>query len=454
MDNIVMLKIEQLEEHPNNPRKDLGDLTELAESIKAKGIMQNLTVVPNGTKYRIIIGHRRFAAAKIAWLTEVPCVVTEMTEKEQMETMLLENMQRNDLTVYEQAQGFQMMMDLGETVKDIAKGTGFSEATVKHRLKLLDLDQKKFVESVNRGGTIQDYIELEKIKDKNAKSTVLGYIGTPDFKNQLFRALSEQERKANEAKARKFFSKFAEEKSFWDINSNCPEGKMPKCVEVFTLDEDFGEIPSDAETEKYYFNIGYNRVQLYKVVDEQAEESKIPTTPENEKLKKRSEELVAKAEEITERHKQLRLKFVKQLNTIGKAALTEIIKYLVINNLYPDECYGAFDDFTEITGIEPEDEYTLETDKMVIDYVNHNPEKALLIALVSMLEGYNYVKYLYGIKGIEYRESPNMDDEYRILKLLGYQMSQEEKQMQDGTHEIFTEAEKIAEEAYEKESKN
>lgn len=110
MNGIINLSVELLEPHPNNPRKELGDLTELSESIKENGIMQNLTVVPfeseAGTRYRVIIGHRRLAASKAAGLAEVPCAVVDMDEKTQLSTMLLENIQRSDLTAFEQAQGF------------------------------------------------------------------------------------------------------------------------------------------------------------------------------------------------------------------------------------------------------------------------------------------------------------------------------------------------------------
>lgn len=75
---LVMLPIDKLYPHPDNPRKSLGDLTELSESIKAKGVMRNLTVVPRAERdgtYTIIIGHRRHAAAKKAKLKELPCVI-------------------------------------------------------------------------------------------------------------------------------------------------------------------------------------------------------------------------------------------------------------------------------------------------------------------------------------------------------------------------------------------
>lgn len=126
MAEIKYIPVSKLWRHPDNPRKDLGDVTELAESIKVNGVLQNLTVVPligeitkkwDGESYRVIIGHRRLAAAKLAGLEELPCVVVEMSEREQLSTMLTENMQRSDLTVYEQAQGFQMSYD-GEKQSD------------------------------------------------------------------------------------------------------------------------------------------------------------------------------------------------------------------------------------------------------------------------------------------------------------------------------------------------
>ena len=176
MNNIQNIDIKKLWPHPDNPRKDLGDLSELAESIKVNGILQNLTVVPWFSKftgvgcddlkkqeemgYTVVIGHRRLAAAKLAGLTEIPCVISDMKLRDQVATMLLENMQRADLTIYEQAQGFQMMLDLGDTVKDIAEQTGFSSATVKRRVKLLELDPEKFKGSAERNVTLMDYAEL------------------------------------------------------------------------------------------------------------------------------------------------------------------------------------------------------------------------------------------------------------------------------------------------------
>lgn len=177
---MVSIGVEHIHPHPENPRKDLGDLTELVESIKKNGIMQNLTVIPlegSPGEYTAIIGHRRHAAAKQAGITEVLCrVIENMSEKEQVSTMLEENMQRNDLTIYEQAQGFQMMLDLGETEETIAQKTGFSKTTIRHRLNIAKLDQnelKKKELSDSFQLTLRDLYELEKVEDIKTRNKIL-----------------------------------------------------------------------------------------------------------------------------------------------------------------------------------------------------------------------------------------------------------------------------------------
>lgn len=193
---IENIKIEKLHPHPDNPRKEIGDIAELTESIKANGVFQNLTVVPAtghyDGDYTVIIGHRRMAAAKQAGLTELPCAIMEMDKREQIATMLLENMQRSDLTPYEEAQGMQMMLDLGESIEDISQKTGFSESTIRRRTKLLKLDQAKFKESQSRQVTFLEYDKLFEIEDDERRNKLLDYIGTKNFNNELYRAKEDE----------------------------------------------------------------------------------------------------------------------------------------------------------------------------------------------------------------------------------------------------------------------
>ena len=204
MAEIQNISIELVKVHPNNVRKTYNDIEELAESIKAKGILQNLTVVPDPQepgKYLTVIGNRRLTAARMAGLETVPCIVSDMDEKEQTSVMLLENIQRSDLTVYEQAQGFQMMLDLGETEDTIAEKTGFSKKTVRHRLNIAKLDSKTLMEKERQDGyqlSLTDLYELEKIKDVKTRDKILkDSTDSRDLARRAINAQKEQKRQEN-----------------------------------------------------------------------------------------------------------------------------------------------------------------------------------------------------------------------------------------------------------------
>lgn len=200
MNGITMIPLKLLEHHPENPRTNLGDLTELTESVRTRGVMQNLTVVPDEktNKFLVVIGNRRLEAARAAGLAELPCFVdSTMDHKMQIATMLEENMHRQDLTPYEQAQGFQMMMDLGFTEKEIGEKTGFSTKTVKDRLKLTKLNKSHFVQAIGRGATLVEMIEITKLESKTAQNEVLKAAGTENFRQRMQVALRDQEFEKN-----------------------------------------------------------------------------------------------------------------------------------------------------------------------------------------------------------------------------------------------------------------
>lgn len=204
---IQEIELSKLKIHPKNVRKTYRGIDELAESIKAQGIRQNLTVVKNpegfGT-YWVVIGNRRLKAAIKAGIETAPCEVVEMDEKEQLETMLLENMQRDDLTIYEQAQGFQMVLDLGETEEGLAEKTGFSKTTIRRRLNIAKLDQEALQEKEEEGEfqlSLSDLYELEKIKSVEKRNEILkGARNSREITSNVQRIISEEKQKAVEKK--------------------------------------------------------------------------------------------------------------------------------------------------------------------------------------------------------------------------------------------------------------
>lgn len=185
--------------------------------------MQNLTVIPatpkakdyycddevadyekdpNKHMYRVIIGNRRMEAAKAAGVKELPCrIVTRIPFKTQLGIMLEENMQRTDLTIREQAEGFQLMLDLGETIETIEKKTGFGETTIRHRLNIAKLDGKELDKKEKEFQiSLKDLYALEQIKDMKTRNKVLSEAtSSENLAQRIEREKREEKRKANKA---------------------------------------------------------------------------------------------------------------------------------------------------------------------------------------------------------------------------------------------------------------
>lgn len=205
---ITYIEAAHIRPHPENPRKNLGDLSELVESIRKNGVLQNLTVIPvegEPGEYMTLIGHRRYAAGTQAGVEKFPCQIAEnLTPREQVSIMLEENMQRNDLTIWEQANGFQMMLDLGETEESIAEKTGFSKTTVRHRLNIAKLNQKVLQEKEKDECfqlSLKDLYELEKIPDVKTRDKILKESTSSNNLAQKARNVAEEIKRKEREKA-------------------------------------------------------------------------------------------------------------------------------------------------------------------------------------------------------------------------------------------------------------
>lgn len=448
---LVYLKTSELCPHPDNPRKNIGDVSELADSIKANGILQNLTVVPGECipgeqsfkgKFVVIIGHRRLAAAKMAGLDKVPCAVANMTPADQFKTMMMENMQREDLTPIEQADGFQMMLELGCTKEEITEQTGFSRTTIDHRLKMRELDRKKFTESQERGGTITDYIALEQIDDQKEKNKVLGYIGTADFRNMLQRAVDEQKRKKELKKIHeyvigigmKIMTKEQENEKFYS--------KKWERVESFVRTLEEAKKIKINPGVQYFFCDNYSGIDVYRKPEKKPVEKRPQAEIDLEKWEKEGK---AQLQEITERHKQLRMDFVKELTDGGlirSKKFTEVMKFAaMVTNPSAYQLYGVTtynyseETFYEVMGVEEPDFYGEDDEKErseAKNLIENDFVKSLAAAVYARLEDQakfyrvSYDKEFLAVVDIEKLM-------YSFLEALGYEASTEEKQMLDGT---------------------
>ena len=140
-----LVAIDKVKPNPNQPRTHFNEteLRELSESIKAHGVLQPLLVRKQGDGFEIIAGERRYQAAKLAGLTEVPVTIKEADDQAVLEMALIENLQRSDLNPIEEAKGYkQLIKTSGMTQEALSKAVSKSRSTITNSLRLLDLPQQ------------------------------------------------------------------------------------------------------------------------------------------------------------------------------------------------------------------------------------------------------------------------------------------------------------------------
>lgn len=435
---ITMLPVAMLYPHRDNPRKALGDLTELAESIKANGVMQNLTVIPieeaepdtDRQGYTVIIGHRRLEAAKLAGLNEVPCVITHMSRAKQLSTMLLENIQRNDLTVYEQAQGFQLMMDMGSTVKEISTLSGFSEKTVRHRLEIAKLDGVKVKNvSEERQLSLSDFAELEKVEDIDERNKLLGFIGTSNFKWQLDNAVADQEIRKLEKFAQPTLMQFATKTDggqCWNLTLYATLKTISDVRELI--------VPEAEKGVKYYYAVNRYDIKVYK---------KEPKPKENTDAAEKEKKLRTKAQvhalgELAERCFESRKSFILNFDALSVThqAVFEFISAILLSAEYSGVNRSVQREFIGSTEFSA---YTcLQDGEREKFFRTATPRKRAIVAAYSCcVDGKDKdVHDCYGNCTDDYtaRECRRI---YDALKILGYELSDEEREYINGTHKAY-----------------
>lgn len=140
-----MIVLEKLDPNPDQPRVEIGDLADLTASIKEKGILEPLLVKPSrlSGRWMIIAGERRWRAAREAGLREVPCIEMDIDDRAVAEIALIENMQRKDLTPWEEADGLRALCErFGYTHEEVARKVGKSRSTVTEALSISTLPEE------------------------------------------------------------------------------------------------------------------------------------------------------------------------------------------------------------------------------------------------------------------------------------------------------------------------
>ena len=479
---MVYIPVDKLFPHPDNPRKDLGDVTELAESILANGVMQNLTVVPcvrdskayarlvdgadqAGIKYSdayinhatrhafedtytVIIGHRRLAAAKAAGVSELPCVISDMDYPTQIATMMAENLQRVDLTIYEQAQGFkQLKLDLGMSTEKIAEKTGFSAATVRRRLKLCDLNQETLKKVSARQISMDDFERLHKIEDPNLRDQALAEIGTANFNSKCEAALHEQEKK----KKIKAWRQLCLEAGMTEISKKASENYKvyDNVCGIYTPDNpDRKELAKKLDgknpTELCFHVDQWGYVQIRKKKASAAIEEADEKERQGKIEAQKREEACNDLKEAFERAYHLRFYFIKRYGDLeAKRHVLDILQMGADANRYgynhvDMKTFHTFhgyseQDLNEMAGSPSFDDICERTKggayQMLLTYIyaTTGDSKELCAFSKSFWEG----------KKGEYVENKRLTAIYEGLERLGYEMSDEEKALMDGTSDMY-----------------
>jgi ParB family chromosome partitioning protein len=154
---VIYKPVEFIRPNSKQPRKffDESSIEELAASIKEKGILQPILVRPDGEKFEIVFGERRFRAALKAGLKEVPVMIIDMTEGEALEAAIIENVHRKDLNPIEEAEAYQYMMEkFGLTQEELSKKIGKSRPAIANVLRLLKLPEN--IKEILRTGEITE----------------------------------------------------------------------------------------------------------------------------------------------------------------------------------------------------------------------------------------------------------------------------------------------------------
>jgi ParB family chromosome partitioning protein len=176
-----LIPIDQVDPNPHQPRQVMGDLSELIASITEKGIIEPLVVRPRGDRFQIVAGERRYQAAVQVGLQELPVVIRDVDDTEMLELALIENLQRKDLTPFEES----------EALHGLAEGCGYTHEDLARRL---GKSRSSVTESLSLNAIPEDVRNLCRLADISSKSLLLQVVrqNTPEKMTALIEKIASQ----------------------------------------------------------------------------------------------------------------------------------------------------------------------------------------------------------------------------------------------------------------------
>lgn len=218
-----IIPINQIQPNPDQPRVEIGDLTELSASIKQNGVLEPILVKPNSKTgiWMIIAGERRWRASRLAGLTEMPCIELDLDDQSIAEIALIENLQRKDLTVWEESDGLAFLSkQFGYTHEEISKKIGKSRTTVTECMAIAslpeDIRQKCRQSEINSKSIL---VEIARQFDEKAMHNFVDNLKNQNLNRKKTKQIV-KENKNDYAPPVSKVSKTADSDAFTNSNSN------------------------------------------------------------------------------------------------------------------------------------------------------------------------------------------------------------------------------------------
>lgn len=251
-ETVHQISISDIKANPYQPRKifDEAALNELAESIKEHGILQPVVVRKAGKNFELVVGERRFRAAKLAKLQEIPAITKELTDQQMMELAILENLQREDLTPIEEAEAYQKLMEaLNLTQEQLAFRLGKSRPHIANHVRLLALpkDVRQLISdkklSMGHGRTLLG-LRSKKLIPETAERVVKDSLNVRQLENLVQRINEDVPRETIEKKKDIFIEeKQSELRDRFGTNVQIKKNKNKGKIEIeFFSEEDLERI--------------------------------------------------------------------------------------------------------------------------------------------------------------------------------------------------------------------
>jgi len=189
-----LIPLDKIDPNPHQPRCSLGDIEELAASIQAKGVLEPILVRPRHDRYEIIAGERRFVASKKAGLKEIPAIEMNVKDSEALELALIENLQRKDLDVFEEADGLSALVDIyGYNHAQLAEKIGKARSTITEMINVSRIPKKLRDLCASFDITSRStLIEIAKLENPEDMEKLINEIGMRGLRREDTRELSKR----------------------------------------------------------------------------------------------------------------------------------------------------------------------------------------------------------------------------------------------------------------------